>query len=496
MRSTAGEGAGVAIVYVHGIGTHPRSTVKESFATALRRALGRETQRAQPSNRWKCEAVAGCVSPRGVIPAQRLTFVQDDDRPCDGVPQLDVYEVPWSATVRYGTFRWSSIAWMAKNVRNLGSVISFRPPAKGLSDTAAAAVLGAAVFSTVASVAFAVFVAFLVLIWFAAATVAQRIGFVSSFVPALMLLALIQLVMFFFDQKLGASPSPDVVDARTGAHHPRRRFWRLVYDRMPEFNAFGALLRRARIAVFWFIIIGNTVLSLEQSRYVPRSVVGPVVAALLAIGIVVALVRWFCVLEDLFGDVEVFAAEDPLDGKQVERRERIIDDIRSLIAAVGAARPGGRLYDRVVLVAHSLGSALLADCLADDADRAALGDEDAIARLRRVNRLVVYGSPIASFRRFFASRASDERRRREARFAQLAGIGVVATSSMLKLDILNIWCCADPVSNPFPAEFGSCENREVRGVWGMAHVRYTSSRKFWACVLPALLDQQTATVRA
>ncbi len=482
------DGARVAVVYVHGIGTHPRSTIKENLAVDLRRALARDTERDEPSSRWKREAVAGCLSPSGVITAQRLTCVSDDDRLRAGVPQFDVYEVPWSATVRHGRFRWSAIRWTANNVRNLWNVITFRPLVKGLSDTIAVALLVLAVFGIFAAAVFAAFVAFVVAVWFAAAPVAQRIGFIGSLIPALALLAFVWLIMFFVDQRLGVRPSPDVVEARTGAQNPRRYLWRRAYDRMPEFNVFGALLWRALRAVFWFIIIAQTVLALEQSRYVPRGAVGPVVAALLAVGFIVVVVRCFSVLEDLFGDIAVFAAEDPLDFTHVQRRQDIIEHIRSVVEAVGAARPDGSSYDRLVLIAHSLGSALLADYLADDADRAALGDEAATARLSRVNRVVVYGSPIVSFRRFFASRASDERRRKEKRFAQLVGSGVVTPSDTLTLDVLNVWCCGDPVSNPFPPELSGCENRDIGGVWGWAHMRYTNSRQFWAYVLPALVD--------
>ncbi|HEY0383833.1 MAG TPA: hypothetical protein VGC72_16700 [Candidatus Elarobacter sp.] len=486
----------VAIIYIHGIGPHPRSTIKEKFAVDLRRALERGTERDEPPSRWTSEAVAACLSASGVIPAQRLTCVGDDDHGRDGMPQIDVYEVPWSATLRHGRFRWSAIRWMTNSVRNLWSVISFRPLAKGLSDTVTAAVLSLAILVTIVAAAFAALVGILVAVWFAAAPVAQRLHFVASFVPAIVWLAFMKALMSFLDRSLVASPSPDVVEARTSAQHPRRRFWRRVYDWMPAFNAFGRMLQGVVRALAWFVIIGGVVLALEQSPFVPRAVVGPVVIALFAVWIVMLLVRWFTVLEDHLGDIAAFAAEDPLDATHVKDRARIIHDIRSVVAAVGAARPDGRQYERLVLFAHSLGSALLADFLAEDADRAVLGDCAAATRLRRVNGIVVYGSPIASFRRFFASRASDERRRRERRFAQLVSSGVVTESGTLKLHVLNIWCANDAVSNPFPAELGG-ENREIGGPVGPAHMRYRSSRAFWACVLPALLDDaEDVRVRA
>lgn len=474
----------IAVVYVHGIGMHPRSTVTEHLAVDLARALTRDTRRHEPSDRWERDAVAGIRSADGkVLSAQRLTCVRDDDSLRDGVPQLDVYEVAWSATVRHGRFRWSAMWWMARNVRSMLSVIAVSPFDKALADLAGAVLIALAILVTVAAAAYAALFVAVIAVWFAGAPAPYRINFLGSLAGTLFILAGAKLVWMFLHVRPAGMPSRAVVHARTRTGNPRRRFWQSVYDRAPELTTFGSGLSCAVTASYWFVVVTTIAKVLSEDGRVPRAVAGPVMAVILAIAVVTALLWWFSFLEDKFGDIEVFAAEDPRVYKHVEQRAHIVEHIRSIVAAVTVSSP----YQRVVLVAHSLGSALLADYLADDADRAASNDAAAGARLRRVDQVIVYGSPIVAFRRYFSMNASDERRRRENVFAQLVGPGIAARGGTIRVEVLNVWCCGDPISNPFPNELGRCANRKIGGAFAVAHVRYTASREFWTCVLPALL---------
>ncbi len=313
--------------------------------------------------------------------------------------------------------------------------------------------------------------------------------------PTLIFLALVHVVMRVFDGHSDeVSVGADTIRARVDSRHPRYRWWRLVYDRLApqRLNTVGPCLRAARGITFWFLMCGYAMQGLSKPSHVALLIRSQ--ASLLVVSVFVAAVIWRLValLEDLIGDIKFYAGEDTFGAGRVER-DVLIEQLRAVLAAVVAARPNGRPYDRIVVAGHSLGSAITLEALVSEADAAELGDNAAARRLRAIDRVLLFGSPVELFQVYFRHRGSDERRRREELGRRLFGKGIAAASGHIALSLVNLWALGDPISAPIGASTATnVRNEEVGGLLLLAHASYTTRRRFWEQVLPLLLGSKAA----
>ena len=413
-----------------------------------------------------------------------------------GKPVIDVYDGGWSGIARRSGFRWSAILWLYRNLRYIPTLSTRKPLSKAVYDRLAGlSVLVLVVFLLLTATAAAILCA-LVLFWFSSeASPPARLSFVALLGTNIVEGALIWFVWVATYRGIRerlTRREPQKIEARLDARRHERsfRFRRWLYEHEPFIDRLLQFSRLAFPASFWFLIVTTLISGIGKTTGVPRPVLGVTEICILLIPVIAALWRFSALLEDLFGDIELYAVEDTLGRGKSATRALVRDEVESALKRAVLARPFGRAYANIVLIGHSLGSALDYDVLISQADRALAGDTEAPKALRAIRSLIVYGSPIDLFKRYFEVRGSDERHRREAVGEKLFGSGIQIGKATIAVRILNVWAAEDPISNPI-SEAVAPKVRNVRvrcGIFPFAHIHYTSpsNREFWQSVLPEI----------
>jgi hypothetical protein len=102
-----------------------------------------------------------------------------------------------------------------------------------------------------------------------------------------------------------------------------------------------------------------------------------------------------------FGDVQIYTTRDENDSRFYELRDRILDvAVDAIMSAVSPQINGGRRYDRVIVLAHSLGATIAMDALSRLYQLCLQG---AITReeFSRIRAFVTAGSSLEKTRYFF-----------------------------------------------------------------------------------------------
>lgn len=110
-----------------------------------------------------------------------------------------------------------------------------------------------------------------------------------------------------------------------------------------------------------------------------------------------ALLLWF--LANFFGDVQIYTTRDE-NSDFFALREQILDLVTRTIVNVATTDPSGKPYDRVYVLAHSLGSTIAMDALLRiyNAQRAKIVSPEAWGRIRG---FVTFGTALEKTKYFF-----------------------------------------------------------------------------------------------
>jgi hypothetical protein len=172
----------------------------------------------------------------------------------------------------------------------------------------------------------------------------------------------------------------------------------------------GGGLVAAAIALDWFVHwhVWNA------DADVPRWLLKPLVTGLFWALVFAASLRVRELLVQYVGDVAIYITPHELD-RFYELRQKIKEAVRRVVGAVYGARDGGSsfVYDRVVIVGHSLGSVAAYDALNESINSDVLGGSS----LRVIDRtclLLTFGSPLDKTAFVFTSQGYKSGDTREA----------------------------------------------------------------------------------
>lgn len=250
-----------------------------------------------------------------------------------------------------------------------------------------------------------------------------------------------------------------------GRHQRLARLWRSHYRRRELWNGFAlitialalALLLGATVALA-FVVLQRLTAFAEGTALASLAALAPptwksVIATLTALAGLIGLNRF---LTDYMGDVEAWATYDETDEKH-EKREKVI--------ACGMASLEQVLLDdrceRVVIVAHSLGTTIAHDTLFALLRRNRAHDRQKPMEhplpLTKIEHFVTLGSPIDKIEYFFESyRSPFHRYRRIVEYLR----GDISSEPFTRnrkpfIHWINFWDDGDLISGPLHSPAGS-----------------------------------------
>jgi pimeloyl-ACP methyl ester carboxylesterase len=190
-----------------------------------------------------------------------------------------------------------------------------------------------------------------------------------------------------------------------------------------------------------------------------------------------------------FGDVQVYTTRDENDSKFYAMRDRILDTaVTAIMRAVSPSLNGGRRYDRVVVLGHSLGATIATDAItrvAQVCKQGALTREE----FDRIRSFVMLGSPLEKTSYFFdvagiAPSASYQAWRGPAYYRLFsADPALIAAEPGSKIFWINYWYFQDPICDQITSYRDICRNeqgkRQVTLADPLIHSDYLNDPWFW-----------------
>lgn len=236
------------------------------------------------------------------------------------------------------------------------------------------------------------------------------------------------------------------------------------------------------------------------------AVIGLAAAVLTLCGLAVGASRF---LADTFADVFIWNSNQDRD-LEFQRRRQILDNTRRLFEHVATDDK----CERLVIVAHSLGTAITLETLSLMGRRKmARAQGEAFAGLNKLSHLFTLGSPIDKIFYFFHTREGGSYRAGRL-FDDLRGD--LSQEPFFKDDVaqlrwLNIWDRIDIVSDPLFTPLGNLvdgarlrsaqiENHAVENTTDLdpveSHIRYLSNLDVVRSVAAAVFENKTAAPKA
>lgn len=463
----------VALVVVHGVAAHPRYEFQDQCAGLLREHLnvrdGDDAWRVDIINPGNVLAV-GEEDPHPTI--SRVHRSDDAERP-DGA-HFDVMEAYWSPIPKRRTNWLSLVNWLLRIV-----FVPFNTTARYDASWRKQLFDYAFIGGTLA-LAFALFVLSLSGVWesfvhVVAVTGIFRRADAGSVIAALNANASLAGVPI----KVGAWVLVGIV----GAFLIGQAFaaiWKTVAQR--------AALRKHRIALFQRVVPivvllavgGAFVYGMATVRF-PHGTLGwrgiaLLVTIFVAFQLGYALLVGFMV--DFFGDVQIYTTRDENDSTFYELRDAILDTtVTAVMRAISPQLAGGRRYDRVLVLAHSLGATIAADALVRLYQLSLQGAirPDEFARIRA---FVMLGSSLEKTKYFFdvqgaSTTASFDRWSRRA-YEELftADPAALRGPNGGKIFWCNYWYFQDPICNEirsYDAKRELCRNERGKRRASLLH---------------------------
>lgn len=246
----------------------------------------------------------------------------------------------------------------------------------------------------------------------------------------------------------------------------------------------GLLFRTLKLSWYQVMVVGSLVAGMGWLIWTPdyRGIRGE----LWWFGLLVLLcVLTHTVFVDYIGDVEVYISGSDI-GRDYRTRREIIGRARAkleyILRRVAAEEeqhhPERPLYDSVIVVGHSLGSAIAYDLLCRML-RPEAGKDSRGAR-ERVTHFITVGSPLDKIWYFFRDRSHSRNPIYQGILAKLKGTKTAGDrdSPLASLEWSNLWCLTDVISGGLEEYGDEIENIHVNGlIWPplVNHVRYWTS---------------------
>ena len=456
----------VALVVVHGVAAHPRYEFQDQCAELLRDRLNeREGDEA-----WR----VGIINPGNVLqpgdkdpePTISRVYRGADPEAFDG-PTFDVIEAYWSPITKRRTNWISLINWILRIV-----FTPFNTTAR-YDATWQKQLFDYGFIGGTMALAFALFVLSLTGAWESLVRIGRVTGLLRQSDAGALISALdANASVHGIPIKIGVWLVVGIV----GGFLLGQAFaaiWKTIVQRRALARNRIALLSRILPIGVLLALGGAFVYEMATVRFPNGTLglpgIGFLVTIFVAFQLGYALLVGFVV--DFFGDVQIYTTRDENDSTFYQMRDAILDTTVAAIArAVSPQLSGGRRYDRVLVLAHSLGATIAADALVrlyQLSLQGALRPEE----FARIRAFAMLGSSLEKTKYFFdvqgaSTTASFERWSREV-YEELftADPAALRGPNGGKIFWCNYWYFQDPICNEirsYDARRELCRNERGR----------------------------------
>ncbi len=442
----------VAIVCVHGVASHPRYEFQDQVSGLLRDQLN---GLSGSNDAW----VVDVMNPGNVLhhgADEPLPTISRVHRGGDGDPTspegsfFDVMEAYWSP-ISKGATNWLWVVnWILKVVFvPLNTTASYNATwQKQFFDYG---YIGGALL-----LAFGLFFVSLTAVWESFVRVLTVTGLIKNTNPNDVINTLntnatvpgfvpIKILVWLFVGIVGAFLVGQALSA----------IWKLFVQRHALVHNSKAIWHRVIAIIVLVTLGGGCVVAMALARF-PQGVLGWqgvtfLILIFVAFQLGYALLIGFMV--GFFGDVQIYTTRDENDSRFYGMRDRILDvTVETLMRAISPQINGGCRYDRVIVLAHSLGATIAMDALTRLYQ---LSLQGAVTKeeFDRIRAFITAGSSLEKTRYFFdvsgaTPTASFEHWRNDA-------YGVIFTRNPKTLDgpnghgvfWANYWYFEDPLCN-------------------------------------------------
>ncbi len=391
-------GERVALVVIHGVAPHPRYEFQDECAGDLARRLSE----VDGPGSWVIDVVnpGNVLKPGDDEPMPTISRVHrvNDDPTNPRSTFYDVMEAYWSAIDKGRTTWWGVVAWMLRVVFvPLNTTARYHATwQKQFFDYG---FIGGAL-----ALSFGLFFVSLTALWQSFLRILDVTGILRQTAAGDVLTTLnqnanapggvpIKIGIWLFVGLIGAFLVSQALNAA----------WKIVQQRSELKNNSNALWHRT-IAIAVLVIGGISFIYAMAVAQFPHGRLGFWGLALIVL-IFISFSLGRAILIDfivgLFGDVQIYTTRDENDSRFYHLRDRILQvSVDAIIRAISPRINGGHVYDRVIVLAHSLGASIAMDALVrvyQLAQQGAITDEE-FARIRAVLTL---GSSLEKTRYFF-----------------------------------------------------------------------------------------------
>lgn len=477
----------VAVVCVHGVAPHPRYEFQDQVAGDLRARLNER----DGSEAW----VLDVVNPEHVLKPG-----EDDPRPTitrlrrksdhGATPQhtaYDVTEAYWSPLDKDATNSFWVVLWILRTVFAPFNTVA-RVQATFWKQFFDYTFIGSALV-----ISFGLFAVSLIALWnsfvgvlaitglIRQASVGETLNVLNSSVAEPVFGRPVAVVLWLLAGILGAFLVGQALAAIFKTWQQRKELWQnriSIWHRVFPI-AFLTLLGSA-------LIYGMAVAHFAHGQ-MGWTGVGLLVLIFVAFQIGRALLVNFIV--EFFGDVQIYTTRDENDARFFGLRDAIMDTaVTAIMRAVSPRLNGGQAYDRVVVIAHSLGTTIATDALTrlkQACEQGALSAEE----FGRVRAFIMLGSSLEKTRYFFdvagkAASVSSEAWHGGA-YEQIFddNPALIGGSHAEKIFWANYWYFQDPICNEVQTYADVCRNerghRFITPWHPMLHSDYLDDPWFW-----------------
>ncbi len=440
----------IALVVVHGVDRHPRYEFQDECAGDLSRRLNE----ADGGDDW----VIDVVNPGNVLhsgedepqPTVSRVHRKEDDPVEPKETYFDVMEAYWSAIDKGRTNWLFVVAWILRVV-----FVPFNTTAR-LNASTKKQLFDYFYIGGALALAFALFFISLTAVWQSFLRILDATGILRKSAAGDVLTALngnasgpggvpIKIVVWLFVGFIGAFLLTQAFIA----------IWKIFQQRNALRNNTAAIWHRS-VAISVLLVSGTVlVYSMAVTRFAHGVLGWHGIVFLVLIFVSFSLGRALLIdfMVGFFGDVQIYTTRDENDSKFFDLRDGILRvTADAILKAISPELNGGREYDRVIVLAHSLGATIAMDAIVRVYQLCAQGaitNEEFL----KIRAFVTAGSSLEKTRYFFDSSGispalSFEQWRNDAYGALFSNDAAVLSKPPGRgIFWINYWYFQDPICN-------------------------------------------------
>ncbi len=388
----------VAIVVVHGVAPHPRYEFQDECSADLVRHLNE----IDGDDAWVIDVVnpGNVLEPGDDNPLPTISRVHkaDDDGTNPRQTYYDVMEAYWSAIDKGRTKWWGVVGWMLRVVFvPLNTTARYHATwQKQFFDYG---FIGGALV-----VSFALFFISLTAVWQSFLRILDVTGLIRKTYAGDVITTLnananapggipVKIGVWLFVGLIGAFLFTQGLVA----------VWRLFQQRRALRNNPKAIWHRGVAITVLFVLGISNIYAMAVARF-PNGTLGwRGILFLILIFVSFSLGRAVLIdfIVNIFGDVQIYTTRDENDSRFYRLRDKILQvTVDAIVRAISPRLNGGHVYDRVIVLAHSLGATIAMDAvvrISQLALQGALTTEE----FNRIRAFVTLGSSLEKTRYFF-----------------------------------------------------------------------------------------------